>query len=354
MKYRTYFRTLRLIDANIDRLSEGLRVLEDISRFVLGRPPVTEALKRMRHELIPVDPLITLQLLSARDAEGDIGRQFRFEGTQKGNLIELVTANARRSQQALRSLEEMSKLPEIPTEISEHNYEKARFSLYEIEKELTLLLSRQDKRERIAGVYIIIDPPSLAKRDIIEFARGVIGVGVSAIQLRDKLLNKSALLDIAAILATVCREAGVLFIMNDHVDIAIAVDADGVHLGEDDLPIAIAREMMHPDKLIGHTVRTVEQALRAEFEGADYLGVGSVYPSPTKPGAPLIGLEGLEGIAKAVSIPIVAIGGINVNNALEVIEHGADGIAVVSAVLAEKDIASATRDLVEIIKGKGA
>ncbi len=336
---------LRLMDANLDRLGEGLRVLEDSARFVLGDIQITETLKRMRHELTSTDPAFRSKLLASRDSEGDVGREKLVATIPRTQLVDLVAANARRVQESLRVLEEYAKLPQVPVEIAERNFEHARFLLYELEKELTLKLIRHDKRERIAGLYVIIDGQNLAGRSEVEVTRQVIQGGARVVQLRDKLRSKRDIIDVAYELRQVCAEADVLFIMNDQIDVAVAVDADGVHLGVNDLPVPLAREMMSLDKIIGCTVRTVEQAVQVQEEGVDYIGVGSMYPSPTKADAEVVGPERLQEIKGKISIPIVAIGGINETNVNTAIEAGADSVAVISAVFNTEDTLTSTHQL---------
>jgi thiamine-phosphate pyrophosphorylase len=192
---------------------------------------------------------------------------------------------------------------------------------------------------------VIIDAQTLGERSEAEAARQVIQGGARVIQLRDKHRSKRELLPVARELKQICAETGVLFIVNDYVDLALATDADGVHLGQNDLPVHLAREIMSLDKIIGCSARTVELALKAEEEGADYIGVGSIYSSPTKPGAEVIGLGRLHQIKEAVSLPIVALGGINESNISEVIKAGADCVAVIDAVLNAPDIRTATHRL---------
>lgn len=322
-------------------------MLEDVSRFILGNATTTETLKRMRHEITDIDPSYRNILLSARNSEEDIGRQSPVEGIHRSHLIDLVAANAKRAQESARVLEEFAKLPEIPQEISRLDFEQARFTLYEIEKELTLLLSRQNKLERISGVYVIIDPSAIGNDDTLGAARDAVSGGARVIQLRDKRHKKVELVRIASDLQQICADFRCLFVVNDNVDIAMAVDADGVHLGRNDLPVPMARQLLAPDKIIGCTVRSVDQAIEAQSEGADYLGVGSMYPSPTKPDAPVIGLETLSQIRNAVALPIIAVGGIDVTSARAVMDSGADGVAVISAIMKSEDIEAATRRLVQ-------
>ncbi|HIC94918.1 MAG TPA: thiamine phosphate synthase [Anaerolineae bacterium] len=182
-------------------------------------------------------------------------------------------------------------------------------------------------------------------RSHLEVARAAIAGGATAIQLRDKEATTRELIEVGLALRELTRERGVAFIVNDRVDVALAVDADGVHVGQDDMPAKLARRLMGP-KIVGVSAGSVEEALRAEADGADYVSASPVFATPTKPDAPPpTGLEGLRAIAEAVRIPVIAIGGINEDNVGEVIRAGADGVAVISAVVAAPDIAEAARRL---------
>ncbi len=342
---------LRLMDANLDRLSEGLRVLEDVARFILGDVSMTESLKQMRHRLTSIPPEFETSLIMARDSGGDVGRDSLVTGTERRYLSDLVAANAKRAQQSLRVLEEFSKLPEVPQEIAGRGFEQARFTLYEIEKQLIYRLSGRERQERINGLYVIIDTGVLNGRNEVEAARQAINGGAGIIQIRDSSMGKADLIATCDMLMQACHEANVLFIVNDHIDVALATGADGVHLGQDDVPLKLARRILPPDKIIGFSARTVELAVRAQEEGADYLGVGSIYPSPAKPEADVIGLSRLREITERVSIPVVAIGGIEEKNAKAPLENGADSIAVISTVLNYDDIEMATRRLATQISG---
>lgn len=336
---------LRIIDVNLDRLGEGLRVLEDVARFILEDFRLTEQLRNIRHELA-VDTDLRIRLLAARDSATDLGREVSVGGAiDRKHLIDVVSANARRAQESLRVLEELAKLPQAPGELGKWRFEKTRFSLYQIEKELSLRLVRRGFRNRLTGLYVIIDAQTLGERSDAEATRQVIQGGASVIQLRAKHRDKRELIPVVRELKDICAEAGVLFIVNDHIDLALAIEADGVHLGQNDLPVPLAREILPLDKMIGCTARTVELAVATQKAGADYIGVGSIYSSPTKPGAEVIGLGRLRAIRGAVSIPIVALGGLNQSNVSEVIEAGADCVAVVDAVLNAPDIRMATRRL---------
>lgn len=197
-------------------------------------------------------------------------------------------------------------------------------------------------------LYVITDSKLSGGRSHLEVAQAAIRGGATVVQLRDKEATTRQLVETGRVLRDLTRERGVTFIVNDRVDVALAVEADGVHLGVDDMPVPIARRLMGPGAIIGFSPETVEQARQAEAEGADYLGVGAVFGTGTKPDAgPPIGVEGLRAMVRAVSIPVVAIGGITADNAAQCIRAGAAGVAVISAVVAAEDVEAAARRLRE-------
>ncbi len=335
---------LRLIDANLNRMSEGLRTLEDVARFLLNDATLSAKLKSLRHGLAGEDASLKRNLLSARDSADDVGAFAEADSeAQRQDLPSIVTANARRVEESLRVLEEFAKLPEIMLESA--IFKQARFALYEIERELTAKILRRQKR--IAGLYVIIDPDALRGRDEVEVAQQAISGGAKAIQLRDKNRNKGEILSKARELKALCVQSDVLFIMNDYLDIAIASDADGLHLGQEDLPVSTARQLIPIDRIIGCSTKTIAAALQAQTDGADYVAVGSMYPTASKTDTHVVGLETLHQIREAISIPIVAIGGIDAKNAGEVMAAGADSVAVISAVLGAEDVEEAARQLAQ-------
>jgi len=188
-------------------------------------------------------------------------------------------------------------------------------------------------------------------RDIVEAA---VAGGVDVVQLREKDRSARERYHLGRKLRAVTREVGVPLIVNDRVDLAAAVDADGVHLGDADLPIAVAREQLGPDALIGRSVSFVEDARAAAEKGADYLGVGAVYATGSKDDIDDeeegVGPERVAAIADAVDVPVVGIGGITADNAAPVVEAGADGVAVITAITRADDPAAATRDLGAVVE----
>ncbi len=195
-------------------------------------------------------------------------------------------------------------------------------------------------------LYVLTDQTLEAGRDVQAIVAEAIEGGASAIQLRWKSGPLSEALRSGQALRALCRDAGVLFVVNDRVDLALALGADGVHLGIEDLPVAAAREIAGDRIIIGYSPETVEDALVAERSGADYLGVGPIFGTATKADAgSAVGTGHLAAIVRAVAVPVVGIGGITAGNAPEVIAAGAAGVAVISAVIGARDIQAAAREL---------
>jgi len=339
--------TLRIIDASLNRIGEGLRLLEDIARLILNDASLTQQLKTMRHEIIRGDWSFHQQLLQSRNAVGDVGIDIEAPGEEKQRELPIMlVANARRVQESLRVMEELAKTPGTMPELDSEKFKQARFNLYTIEQALLSKLLRQDKIKHIAGLYVIIDTQALKGRNPIEVASQAIRGGAKTMQLRDKLRSKKELLPIIHQLRNLCAEHNVLFIVNDYLDLVLATDADGLHLGQDDLPIPVARKTLPIGKILGCSVTTVDQAITAEAEGADYIAVGSIYPTTSKETARVVGLEKLRQIRQAVNLPLVAIGGINRDNTTEVMAAGANSVAVISAILQAENPEEATRQIV--------
>lgn len=202
-------------------------------------------------------------------------------------------------------------------------------------------------------LYVIADPRACGNRPLVEVVEAAIGGGATTVQLRAKEATTREMLALAGELRRLTRQGNVPLIINDRMDVAVAADADGVHLGPDDMPVHLARRWLGSRRIIGFSAGTVEEARQAEADGADYLGVGSVFGTASKrdAGDP-IGVEGLRAIVRAVRIPVVAIGGITTANAALALGAGAAGIAVLSAVMADPPGATRSlRDIINQVKG---
>ena len=200
-----------------------------------------------------------------------------------------------------------------------------------------------DKKDLL--LYAVTDRTWLGEETLYQQVEKTLKGGATFIQLREKHLDDTAFLEEAVELKELCRRYHVPFVINDNVEIALKMDADGVHVGQCDMEAGNVREKLGPDKIIGVSAQTVEQAVLAEQRGADYLGVGAVFPTGSKDDADDVSHETLKAICEAVSIPVIAIGGISRNNVMELAGSGICGIAVISAIFAQPDIEAATKEL---------
>ena len=200
------------------------------------------------------------------------------------------------------------------------------------------------------SLYVILDRAAARGRDLEEILDATIAGGCRLIQLREKEWPSGRLLPLAERLRERCRRGSVTFIVNDRVDLAIAVGADGVHLGQDDLPTRAARPLLRPGMVLGRSIHSVVQAREAQAEGADYIAVGSMFPTQTKPDFDLVGPELLRTVRPETKAPLIGIGGITRANVAQVIRAGADGVAVISAVCGAPDPAAATREFLAAIR----
>jgi len=201
-------------------------------------------------------------------------------------------------------------------------------------------------------LYLILDTKVLASlgKDLIETAQEVIAAGVDVLQLRAKGSTDGQILKIGRTVKELAQKSKTLFLLNDRVDLAKALDADGVHLGQEDLPVKDARKILAKDKIVGLSTHSLKQAIAAEKQGPDYIGLGPIFATKTKPDLAPLGTEIISEIKDKIKIPFVAIGGIDLDNLGEVLACGAQRLAICRAIVAAKDIAAATREFKQKIK----
>lgn len=199
-------------------------------------------------------------------------------------------------------------------------------------------------------LYAILDPAASGGRDLVAVLRAVVAGGGRIVQLRDKSSPIRTLLPLARELRSLARDLGVTFIVNDRLDLALAVEADGLHVGQDDLPAAVARRLLGAGRILGVSSHSLDEAIRAEALGADYVAFGSIFPTRTKSEFTLVGLDLLRQVRQNITKPLVAIGGITLENVREVIRAGADGAAVIGAISTARDPEEATRQLLEAVR----
>nr|WP_283767092.1 thiamine phosphate synthase [Roseofilum capinflatum] len=312
----------RILDANLDRAREGLRIIEEWCRFGLNNPDLTEECKRLRQELAQWH---TAEIRAARNTPDDPGTQLTHEREEyRGTIHQLLQANLCRVEEALRVLEEYGKLEDRQMG---RVCKQMRYRVYTLESQLMAYGRHQQLLE--AQLYLVTSPMP----ELLEVVEAALQGGLKLIQYRDKNTEDGERFALAQSLRQLCDRYGALFLINDRIDLALAVDADGVHLGQQDLPIAVARELLGPQKIIGRSTTNPEEMKRAIAEGADYVGVGPVFATPTKPNKAAAGYEYVRYAAQHCPIPWFAIGGIDVNNFNEVLESGAHRIAVVRAIM---------------------
>jgi thiamine-phosphate pyrophosphorylase len=323
--------TLRILDAVANRAAEGLRVVEDFCRFALDDRHLTTLVKEVRHHLGETLTALPREDRHAmRETQQDVGTDISTPAElQRTDAAAVCVASCERVKQSLRSLEEFSKTlaPEVSVRL-----EALRYRWYTIEKAITGRLRLSGSALEQTKLCVLIDG-SFSEEKV----RAIIEAGVGMIQLRDKNLSDRELLAHAKKLREICHSPteeaeGCLLIVNDRPDIATTVDADGVHLGQDDLPVKAAREILGPRKIIGVSTHNIEQARQAVLDGVDYIGVGPTFPSTTKSFEDFPGTALLKQIADEISLPAFAIGGIMLENLPEVLATGINRVAVSGAI----------------------
>lgn len=340
----------RILDASGNRAREGLRVIEDYCRFALDDSFLTQEAKLIRHGLAEVLAFLPASALAiARDTEWDVGTGLSTPAEmERSSLAHVARAASKRVQEALRSLEEYSKMA---WPAASQACEKLRYRAYTLEKAI-LIHDRASERLGNARLYVLLTRGlALAGLDwtIAEAAAG----GATIFQLREKELPDRELLALAHAVRRWTQKAQALFILNDRPDIARLVGADGVHLGQDDMPVKEARRIVGPDALVGVSTHTPEDIDRAIRDGADYLGVGPVFPSGTKTFPELAGLDLVRHAAATTSLPWFAIGGIEPANVGRVLDAGASRVAVSRAVIAAEEPQLAAANLIAAWSDRG-
>ncbi len=340
---------LTAIDANLNRVLEGLRVCEDILRFNV-RNGISEEIKKLRHGIVALVRIIpSAELLASRDVEADSQKFVDTPGEMmRESISDLFRSNIRRAAEGLRALEEFSKT--IDADISA-GFQQRRFEVYDIEKKGALIISKADVLARFTdSLYAIIDSVFVPESSIRTTCEILAESGADIIQLRMKGVSDRIYLEHACSVADVCRKTGSLSIINDRADIAILAKADGVHLGQKDLPVSLIKEISGR-LLTGMSVSSVSESEDALIAGADYIAFGPVYSTASKNGEMLDGL-GTDILGKIVSIsrkPVVAIGGINSGNLGDVLGTGCSSAALISGLYRNNSIAADTSLIKKII-----
>ena len=336
-------RIAQLIDANLDRAREGLRVMEDWCRFGLKRNDFSIKLKDWRQQLGAHhhNSYRKARLTSADPAMGV------SHPLQKSRSIpeDIFIANSSRVQEALRVLEEFTritdpKLSELATRI--------RYKTYEIEINVLNAKEGMDKRKILkdCSLYLVTSN----RKDLKEIVLQSLEAGVKMVQYREKFLNDIQKVNQAKELSSLCKKYNSLFIVNDRIDIALAVDADGIHLGQEDLPTTLARKLLGYEKIIGRSTSCLENIKNAEEEGCDYIGIGPIFLSETKKKLNPIGIDRLKKGLNKTLLPAFAIGGINSSN-INNLNHITNlRVAVSDAIINSNQPFAKTKELFKLLK----
>lgn len=323
---------LRIIDANRNRSLEALRVLEEAARFVLDSEALCAQAKQIRHNLTAALAPLASSLPAARRIESDVGTRISIDSERsRTSLSEVVAANASRLKESLRVLEEYTKI--VDPGLGEA-LQNVRYQFYSFER---MLLHAFSPKERLQDALLIAIVSSSDPKGAPETARLAIEGGADVIQLREKGAGDRLFLETALELHRAISETEALFIVNDRADIASACGTDGVHVGFDDLPVSEARRLLGPHAIIGASAHSAEEGIEAQGQGADYLGVGSLFATSTKSDAVVRGPEHFLNIQQAVNIPCFAIGGITPENIAEAASAGVLRAAVASGISQAND-----------------
>ena len=344
---------LRMLDANLNRALEGLRVVEDYCRFALSDAHLTRRCKELRHNLVSALAKVSATaLVAARDSSSDVGAEISTPQEGKRECLEHVAAASwQRVQQAMRVIDECLKLvaPNAAAAI-----EALRYQTYTLAKAF-LITTESCQRLANARLHVLLDGGS-SESSFLRRVKSLIAVGVPILQLRDKRLSDRKVLSRGKMLRELIDEsaAETLFIMNDRADLAALSRADGVHIGQDELTVKDARRIVGPSAMIGVSTHNIDQARQAVLDGANYIGCGPTFPSQTKDFDRFPGLEYLRKVADEISLPAFAIGGIDEDNVQQVLSTGFTRIAVGSAVMSADDRSGAARSLLALLSDKAS
>lgn len=314
--------------------------MEDVFRFYYDEKGFQTRLKELRHGVAML--LDWQDFVESRGADSDVG--IDVEGGleyDRATLIDVVRSNLKRAEEGLRVLEETLKLEGSERARGCH---KLRYQTYHIEKEIQQFLSRPRLEK---GLYLVLSDPS-DPEEFAELARSAVRAGIPAVQLRCRDVDDGALLNYAKQMRDITANTKTLFIVNDRVDIALLANADGVHIGQSDIPAASVREILGGDRILGLSTHNLQQARAAQNLPLDYIGFGPVWPtdSKVKPD-PVVGVDNLRECVKFSKLPVVAIGGINRSRMEDMAEIAYNNIAVIRAV---RNVDDPEREMAELMR----
>lgn len=335
-------KSLRIIDANLNRAREGLRTAEEYARLVLNDARAAQAIKEVRKHVQVCAEAFGPDLLAARDIEGDVGTRPEANDVSRGTERDIAAAGLKRAQEALRVIEEFAQLHSPAAAAAAA---KARYGLYAAEQQLIVVAPRRQLL-RESPVMAVFSDASVREdwRDVLFSLRDA---GCRLFQLREKTGTTRNFFDFARAFVDIAAKFDALVIINDRPDIASATGAGGVHIGQNDLPLPQTRAIMGPAGIIGVSTHNQAEALDAQDEGADYVGLGAMFPTNTKNVQSITGPRGVSEVQ--VDIPVFCIGGITRATVGELVGHGVRHIAVSSALLNAPDPGAEYKALIEAL-----
>lgn len=339
--------TFRILDANLNRAREGLRTAEEYARLALNDAASFELIKgirRLLQEFAECEPGFGARLLAARHVEADVGLDPHAEDVQRAGLEDVACAGLKRAQEALRVIEEHAQLV---VRHAAHLAARARHGAYILEQQLFTAAPRR-KLLRESPVMVIFTR-ALCRGDWHETLRALLGAGARLFQLREKDATAA---DFSAFAADFCGLAtGCAVIVNDRADVAAGVGADGVHVGQDDLPPGAARAVVGPGALVGVSTHNGQEAAAAFKAGADYIGLGAMFPTASKKVQSMATPETVRAVLQAVTGPVFCIGGVSPGNVVELHHLGVKQAAAGASILGAADPAAAFKALAGTLAG---
>ncbi|TWI75428.1 thiamine-phosphate pyrophosphorylase [Desulfobotulus alkaliphilus] len=345
----------RIMDANLNRCCEGLRVLEDMLRFVCEDAALSMALRNLRHSIRKETAALASRAVKARDSERDPGLVISQNGPpgKRSGMADVAVANCKRVQEALRSLEEQAAGLSMPELCG--FFESCRFRTYTLEKRILEALIPENRRNILnTDIYAITASEHSKGRSNIDVVRQMMDADIRLVQYREKDKSLREKYEECREIRKITKDYGVKFVVNDDVDLALMVGADGVHIGQDDWPLSAVRELVGETMAIGLSTHSPEQAAAALASGADYIGVGPIFETRTKKDVcDPVGFTYLEHVVSNIPLPFVAIGGIKAHNIHEVAKRGASCICLVTEITGAEDIGGKIKEIRNILSKKG-
>jgi thiamine-phosphate pyrophosphorylase len=338
--------SLRVIDANLNRAREGLRTAEEYARLVLDDAASAQMLKDARRHVQACADAFGPELLAARDIQNDVGARPEADDVSRGSERDVALAGIKRTQEALRVIEEFAQL-HSPTAAAAAA--KARYGAYAAEQQLFINAPRRALLRE--SPVMAIFSGACTRDDWLDVLKSLLGAGCRLFQLREKTRTTREFLRFAEAILDAASNYDALTLINDRADLAAATGAQGVHLGQQDLPLPDARRLLGPSALIGVSTHNLEEAQEAEQIGADYVGLGAMFHTDTKKVQLQTGPKVVSQVQPEIHIPVFCIGGITPANVGELVGHGARHIAVSSALFNAPDPGAEYKALCKALGG---